>query len=92
MVEVKLVSVFLWLQLAGHPFTGVDSHLRTADSFPVFKPADVVTVRCLLCHPVVATVVGNVDHFVKKGFGLFLARERVLGGEIWVFDQPLQNR
>src|SRR5690606_532056 len=57
----------------------------------VFLPANNSAVRVALFHPVVSAVVGDIDHFVSKSFGLDFSCARVLGQKFWVFSQPVEN-
>src|SRR5690606_11735356 len=87
----NLVTVFLRQKLRRNPLSCLDAKIRPAQRLTVLLPADNSAVSVALFHPVVSAVVGNVDHFISKSFGLYFSCTRVLGREFFVLCQPPEH-
>lgn len=92
MIEVKPVTILLWLELRRYPLARLDADVRTSDCLTVLTPPGALAIFALTFHPVVGRVVGYIDHLVSVDISLRCARERIPGREIMLcICQPSED-
>lgn len=92
MVHVDLVAVLFRKELRRHPFASIDAQCGAPNGLSILAPAHALIVAVLALHPVVATIVRNLEDLIKESVSLRLACAGVLLRKSLVLGEPQENR
>src|SRR6185312_6215560 len=85
-----LVAVLLRIQLAQNPFSSIDAKPRALNMFAI-DGIRAFAVFAFPPHPVVCSVICDVQHLIEMRVSLDFPRSRILVTKTFVLSQPSAN-